>query len=143
MSSNIQFDNAVPFESVIKSISRGAPCNARQLDEMASENATKMQYLMLSNIQNGIIEDTLPHLSHIDEKYKKYCLKDNDLILSKNGYPYKLAVAKVPEGHEILANGNLFSITTNFLTQYFCQIKGKLNTHRVGICYPTHTICSK
>ena len=66
MSSNIQFDNAVPFESVIKSISRGAPCNARQLDEMASENATKMQYLMLSNIQNGIIEDTLPYLSHID-----------------------------------------------------------------------------
>lgn len=110
LSSNIQFDNAVPFESVIKSISRGAPCNARQLDEMASENATKMQYLMLSNIQNGIIEDTLPHLSHIDEKYKKYCLKDNDLILSKNGYPYKLAVAKVPEGHEILANGNLYII---------------------------------
>ena len=110
LSSNIQFDNAVPFESVIKSISRGAPCNARQLDEMASENATKMQYLMLSNIQNGIIEDTLPYLSHIDEKYKKYCLKDNDLILSKNGYPYKLAVAKVPEGHEILANGNLYII---------------------------------
>lgn len=54
--------------------------------------------------------NTLPYLSHIDEKYKKYCLKDNDLILSKNGYPYKLAVAKVPEGHEILANGNLYII---------------------------------
>ena len=32
------------------------------------------------------------------------------MILSKNGYPYKLAVAKVPEGHEILANGNLYII---------------------------------
>ena len=110
LSSNIHFDNAVPFESVIKRITRGAPCNARQLDEMASESVTKMQYLMLSNIQNGIIEDTLPYLSHIDEKYEKYCLKDNDLIISKNGYPYKLAVAKVPKDQKILANGNLYII---------------------------------
>lgn len=104
------FEYATPFEEVIKSITRGAPCNARQLDEMVSDTATTMQYLMLSNIQNGIIEDTLPYLSHIDAKYEKYCLKDNDLILSKNGYPYKLAVAKVQKGHKILANGNLYII---------------------------------
>lgn len=106
----IDFEYATPFEEVIKSITRGAPCNARQLDEMVSDTATNMQYLMLSNIQNGIIEDTLPYLSHIDEKYEKYCLKDNDLILSKNGYPYKLAIAKVPSDHKILANGNLYII---------------------------------
>ena len=106
----ITFEYATPFEEVIKSITRGAPCNARQLDEMVSDTATHMQYLMLSNIQNGIIEDNLPYLSHIDAKYEKYCLKDNDLILSKNGYPYKLAIAKVSKDHKILANGNLYII---------------------------------
>ena len=106
----ITFEYATPFEEVIKSITRGAPCNARQLDEMVSDTATNMQYLMLSNIQNGIIEDNLPYLSHIDAKYEKYCLKDNDLILSKNGYPYKLAIAKVSKDHKILANGNLYII---------------------------------
>lgn len=107
---NTSFHNSVPFESVIKSISRGAPCTAKQLDEMVSDGVTNMQYLMLSNIQNGIIDDKLPYLSYIDPKYERYCLKNNALILSKNGYPYKVAVASVKEGQHILANGNLYII---------------------------------
>ena len=110
LTESITFANAVPFESVIRSITRGAPCTARELDEMASDKPTDMQYLMLANIQNGIIDDNLPYLSHIDAKYEKYCLKDNHLILSKNGYPYKIAIAKIQEGQRILANGNLYII---------------------------------
>lgn len=104
------FANGVPFESVIRSISRGAPCTASQLDTMVSNEVTNMQYLMLANIQNGIIDDKLPYLSSIEPKYEKYCLKNNDLILSKNGYPYKVAVASVREDQRILANGNLYII---------------------------------
>ena len=106
----IEFHNGVTFESIIKSISRGASCSAKQLDEMISESVTNMQYLMLANIQDGIIDDKLPYLSYIDSKYEKYCLKNNTLILSKNGYPYKIAVASVPDGQRILANGNLYII---------------------------------
>ena len=106
----MNFRNGVLFESIIKSISRGAPCTAKQLDEMVSESVTNMQYLMLSNIQDGMIDDKLPHLSYIDPKYERYCLKNNSLILSKNGYPYKVAVASVKEGQRILANGNLYII---------------------------------
>ena len=107
---DISFHNGVPFESVIKSISRGAPCTAKQLDEMMSDSVTNMQYLMLANIQNGMIDDKLPYLSYIDPKYERYCLKNNTLILSKNGYPYKVAVASVKEGQRILANANLYII---------------------------------
>ena len=77
---------------------------------MVSDSVTNMQYLMLANIQNGIIDDKLPYLSYIDPKYDRYCLKNNTLILSKNGFPYKVAVASVSEGQRILANGNLYII---------------------------------
>lgn len=107
---DLEFHDGVPFESVIKSISRGAPCTAHQLDEMISDSPTNMQYLMLANIQNGIIDDKLPYLSYIDTKYERYCLKNNTLILSKNGFPYKVAVASVQNGQRILANGNLYVI---------------------------------
>lgn len=107
---NISFKNGVAFESIIKSISRGAPCTASQLDKMVSDNVTNMQYLMLANIQNGLIDDKLPYLSYIDAKYERYCLKNNSLILSKNGFPYKVAVASVKKGQKILANGNLYII---------------------------------
>jgi len=106
----LAFANGVPFENIIKSISRGAPCTASQLDEMVSDSVTNMQYLMLANIQNGMIDDKLPYLSKIEPKFEKYCLKNNSLILSKNGYPYKVAVATVKEGQKILANGNLYII---------------------------------
>jgi type I restriction enzyme M protein len=107
---DLSFANGVPFESIIKSVTRGAPCTANQLDKMVSDEITNMQYLMLSNIQNGMIDDKLPYLSSIDPKYEKYCLKNNSLIISKNSYPYKIAVASVMEGQRILANGNLYII---------------------------------
>lgn len=106
----LKFNDGVVFESVIKSISRGAPCNAKQLDEMVSDSETNMQYLMLANIQNGMIDGKLPYLSYIEPKYDKYCLKNNNLILSKNGFPYKVAVASVQKEQRILANGNLYII---------------------------------
>lgn len=109
----VTFANGVLFGDIIKRITRGAPCSAKQLDEMASHDTTNMHYLLLANIQDGTITDDLPYLSRIDPKYDKYCLKNNSLILSKNGYPYKVAVATVKEGQRILANGNLYIIELN------------------------------
>ena len=65
---------------------------------------------MLSNIQDGLIDDELSSLKVLDPSLEKYCLKDNDLILSKNGYPYKVAIAHPRPGQKILANGNLYVI---------------------------------
>ena len=102
-------ENGKKFGDVIKSITRGAGIKASQLDEMTVYNETDYQYLMLSNIQKGMIQSDLPYLSHIPEMYDKYCLKENNLILSKNGYPYKVAVVG-KTNKKILANGNLFII---------------------------------
>ena len=107
---DVQFDNGVAFKDVIVNITRGASCTASQLDNLVSEQPTNMQFLMLSNIQNGIIDDKLPYLKEIEGKYEKYCVKSNSLILSKNGSPFKVAVATVRNGHKVLANGNLYVI---------------------------------
>lgn len=113
LQSSYKTQNGEPFENIIKSIRRGAPCSAKQLDEMVSHEVTNMQYLMLANIKNGMIEENLPYLSEIPKKYEKYCLKNNDLILSKNGAPYKVAVASIKDGQKVLANGNLYIIELN------------------------------
>lgn len=107
---DVQYENGVTFKSIIKNITRGAACTASQMDEMVSEKETNMQFLMLSNIQNGIIDEKLPYLKEIDEKLAKYCVKNNSLILSKNGSPFKIAVATVQDEQKILANGNLYVI---------------------------------
>lgn len=103
-------ENLTPFDSVIKSITRGASIKADELDRITTNEVTNKNYLMLGNIHDGIIDEELPYLSVIEKNMEKYCLKRNNLILSKNGAPFKVAIATPKEGQQILANGNLFII---------------------------------
>lgn len=98
------------LEEVIQKYTRGAPCTAAELDSMASVEPTDCQYLMLANIKNGIVSSDLPYLNGVDKSLEKYCIKDHSLIMSKNGYPYKIAVVDVEKGKSILANGNLYVV---------------------------------
>lgn len=145
MDKEIEFIDGAPFESIIESITRGAPCTASQLDEMASGKPTNYQYLMLSNIRNGIIDQELPYLQEIDKKYDKYCLENQSLIISKNGAPFKVAVADFDDRKKILANGNLFVIKINkekanphYIQAFFNSDKGKaaLKSITVGATIP-------
>ena len=106
---SVKLKNAVTFGSVIKSIVRGASLSAAELDKLSSEKPTGYQYLMLSNIKNGIIDEDLPYLNEFDPRWQRFCLQPNDLIISKIGYPFKVAVASESK-QTIIANGNLFII---------------------------------
>lgn len=103
------FDNSITLAAVSASINRGVMITSNELDEIATKEETKYRYLMLGNINDGVIDSRLPCLTHIDEKYKKYCIKDGNLIISKNS-PFKVALASVDEDEHILAAGNLYFI---------------------------------
>lgn len=132
--------NGVPFESVIKNITRGAQIKASVLDEIVSDEPTNMQYLMLANLQDGIISEDLPYLKEVDSKYEKYCIKNGSLVISKNVSPVKMAIASVKEGNKILANGNLYVIELDedkinpyFLEAYLESENGKASLSRVAV----------
>lgn len=102
--------NGIPFEDISIRISRGAQIKSSELDELATSESTGLHYLMLQNINEGLIEEKLPSLKTIDPRYEKYCIQDNNLILSKIGSPFKVGLAHVEPGEKILANGNLYFI---------------------------------
>ena len=102
--------NPVALKSVVLDVTRGAGLRAKNLDELTCTEDTGIRYLNLANIVDGTIDDELPFLKDLDPKLEKYCLETGDLLLSKNGAPYKVAVAEVPEGQRILANGNLYIV---------------------------------
>ena len=132
--------NGVPFESVIKNITRGAQIKAAVLDEIVSDEPTNMQYLMLANLQDGIISEDLPYIKEMNPKYEKYCIKNGSLVISKNVSPVKMAIASVKEGNKILANGNLYVIELDedkinpyFLKAYLESENGKAALSRVAV----------
>ncbi len=104
------FENGVQFGTIVKSLSRGIPSTAKQLDELHSDEPTDTQYLKLADIQEGVIAKDLAYLTHCAPGHEKHCLKNNALVLSKHGLPYKVAIASVKEGQHIIANGNLYII---------------------------------
>lgn len=107
---DIKIKDGIKFGEIITRISRGASIKAKELDETISKKPTNLSYLMLSDIQEGMICDQLPYLESMDMKYEKYCLKNDDIILAKNTYPFKVALARVKEDEKILASGNLYLI---------------------------------
>lgn len=119
-------NDGISLGEICLSINRGAMTTSSQLDELASIEDTDYHYLMLQNIQDGVVDKKLPSLSHIEEKYLKYCIRDKSLIISKIS-PFKVAMAHVPDGKTILANGNLYFIeldeakTNSVFVEFFMQ----------------------
>lgn len=118
---SIELENASSIGELALSIERGASITARDLDTLTVDEDTGLSFLRLSDISDGCIGDDLPHLRELDSKTKKQWLRTGDLIVSKNGAPFKIAVAEVPEGKTILANGNLYIIRldTERIDPYF------------------------
>ena len=110
---NIELENSTPLGSLALSIERGSALTAKELDALTVDEDTGLSYLRLSDITDGCIGDNLPHLRELDPKTERQWLRTGDLIVSKNGAPFKIAVADVPEGQSIMANGNLYIIRLN------------------------------
>lgn len=140
LAAEVEVKDGVPFENLIVNVTRGAQVKANELDQLVSEEPTDIQYLMLANIQDGIISDELPFLKSMNSKMEKYCIKNNSLLISKNGVPVKIAVASVEEGRKILANGNLYVIELDeakvnpyFLKAYLESENGTIALSRVTV----------
>lgn len=73
---------------------------------------SNFRYLSVSNISDGQIKvDTLMSISRLEDKeLKTWVLKDGDIVISKNGNPYHVAVAENLGDCKVLVNNNLFII---------------------------------
>ena len=139
------YASTVPFSDLISRITRGAQVKASELDSLVCKNKTDIRLLMLSDMSKGIISESLPYLTKLDKRYEKYCANDGDIVLSKNGYPVKTAVATISGNKKILVNGNLYIIELDktkanpyYIKAYFDSDKGQaqLKSICVGVSIP-------
>lgn len=128
----IELVNPASLGDLAVAIERGAGLTAKDLDGITVDEDTGISYLRLSDITDGRIGSDLPHISVLDRKLEKQCLKTGDLVISKNGAPFKIAVAEVPDGQTILANGNLYIIrldtervNPNYVAAFLASEDGK------------------
>ncbi len=104
----IEFEDGVAFKEFVK-VQRGAMFKANELDSITTQRVTNYQYLMISDVQDGLISEELKYIDNIEEKDARYIVKENNIVLSKIGVPFKSAVMDSRES-KIIANGNLYII---------------------------------
>lgn len=104
--------NGVELGSIAKNITRGAQLKADDLEEKKSSEPTAYKYLMLSNINDGVLSfDEEQYLKEIPDNLSKFCVKNNSIVLTRTGLPnFKSAIAQVEKGTALFATGNLFVI---------------------------------
>lgn len=100
--------DSVPFRAALSSLRRGGALESSELDALASREETQFLYLAPGDIQDGVVADRLPFLKEIPRHVVGSCAQDGDLLLSRLGPPFKVAVAEVPVGKVLLPGGNLF-----------------------------------
>ena len=117
----IELVNPRPLGDLVIEIERGASLRAQELDELTTEADTGFSFVRLSDIADGRISQSLPHLRALDEKTEKQWLRTGDLVISKNGAPFKVAVAEIQKDQKVLANGNLYIVRldTKVIDPYF------------------------
>lgn len=112
--SEVEIKNGKPLEEVAD-FGRSVVISAAELDKLSIDENTESQnyYLRLSEVHDGIIDKTLPKISKIEKKQERYLLKDNDIILSRNGTPFKIALFNMRKGINVLPVGNLLIVRAN------------------------------
>jgi len=101
----------VAMGDVIRRIRRGARYDATDLDEMISGEPTGIRFINLVNIQDGIIDEELPYIAPGAVPYRQFTVEPGDMIITKSGFPCKVAVDDLETDDEIVINGNLYAIT--------------------------------
>lgn len=133
-----EWGEGLTLGDLVKEINRGAPLKLKELEDLVVDRDTGNNYLMIQHIRDGLIEGELPALREIERKYRPYCLRENNLILSRL-YPFKVARFTGFEGRRILATGNLFFLDVDedavdpvYLESYLQSELGQLQLNRAA-----------
>ena len=98
------------MEEIITDVSRGMQVPASQLDELTSDEPTEFRFLRLSDVQDGVIGSDMLSLKELDPRRERYCAHTGQLLISKNGNPFRSTIIEVPEGQKVLVNGNFYIV---------------------------------
>lgn len=112
----VAIKDGVAFGKFVVSARRGAALSSSELDKLACEDETDFLYVAPGNINDGVIDSKLMYLKDVPQKFRPYCAKSGDIVITRvsaTGAGFKAAVVHVPDGKSLLPNGNLLVISVD------------------------------
>ena len=107
--------NEIPLQDLVVEIFRGVQIPASVIDENSKVNDDDKVYKLLSvgDIQNGTVDKSKLQTIIDNDKYERYILTNNDVLVSSKSTKIKVGRVKVEEDEKIVATGSILVIRCN------------------------------
>jgi type I restriction enzyme M protein len=105
---DFEYNNSRPFGELVGEIRRGAKLSIAEWKKYETTADTPVKKVAFKNFSEGLIDDALPCLMEIPEGVGDAVLEDGDLIISRMGMPFKIAVVQASEGETLVADENVW-----------------------------------
>lgn len=105
---DFEYNNSRPFGELVGEIRRGAKLSIAEWKKYETTADTPVKKVAFKNFSEGLIDDALPCLMEIPEGASDAVLEDGDLIISRMGMPFKIAVVQASEGEMLVADENVW-----------------------------------
>lgn len=102
------YNNSRPFGELVGEIRRGAKLSIAEWKKYETTADTPVKKVAFKNFSEGLIDEALPCLMEIPEGASDAVLEDGDLIISRMGMPFKIAVVQASEGETLVADENVW-----------------------------------
>ena len=105
---DFEYNNSRPFGELVGEIRRGAKLSIAEWKKYETTADTPVKKVAFKNFSEGLIDEALPCLMEIPEGASDAVLEDGDLIISRMGMPFKIAVVQASEGETPVADENVW-----------------------------------
>jgi type I restriction enzyme M protein len=105
---DFEYNNSRPFGELVGEIRRGAKLSIAEWKKYETTADTPVKKVAFKNFSEGLIDEALPCLMEIPEGASDAVLEDGDLIISRMGMPFKIAVVQASEGEMLVADENVW-----------------------------------
>ena len=147
---DLAYNNSRPLREFVREIRRGAKLPVSEWKRHETEGATSVKKVAFKNFGEGLIDEELPGLTEVPQGAKDAVLKDGDLIISRMGIPFKMAVVQTSIGERLVADENVWICRMNgdkelayFLRAYLESEKGAKWMSRLSAGATLRTISAK
>ena len=133
----IKYHNPKKLSNYIIDKYRGYQMTSKEVDELSDKNG-EYEILTISDIDNGIISTNLKKVSVDDNRFERYLVKENDIIITSKGTRIKIAVVSNIGDRKIVANGNLIVLRIDtkklnpfYLASYLNSSNGQATLNQI------------
>ena len=105
---DFEYNNSRPFGELVGEIRRGAKLSIAEWKKYETTADTPVKKVAFKNFSEGLIDEALPCLMEIPEGASDAVLEDGDIIISRMGMPFKIAVVQASEGETLVADENVW-----------------------------------